>query len=164
VHIFVDSSVSHQMNLSIGSYLIIPELANFDKRNIRNVQFTCSSSTEAELLAARYVLKNIDKNMAANNRLPNVDQPIYLYTDCTNIVGLTDRMSKKDIHRHNYGNIYKELSYLINKLNVNVIHVKGHSKQQDKILIHDRIFTFIDRDARKTLRNAVKNVKIEIGI
>jgi len=149
MHIFTDSSVNNTSGKAIGSSLILNSLTdNFSLNDIQSIELNSTSSTMAELLTIKHVLSLVDSKH-------NI-----LYTDCENFVNLINKRQYDDkIKNHRNYNLYIELINLIDKYKTTVIWVQGHSKQVDKIETYEKIFTFVDRHARKKLRELVLSTK-----
>lgn len=157
MHIFTDSSVNNTSGKAIGSFLILNSLTdNFTQNDIRSIELNSTSSTMAELLTIKHVLSLIDSK---HYNLENV----YLYTDCENFVNLINKRQYDDkLKSHRNYELYIELANLIDKYKVNMVWVKGHSKQANKLETYEKIFTYIDRHARRKLRELVSSTKQSI--
>lgn len=153
MHIFTDTSVNPSFNIAVGGYLILDDLSQFSLENldsklikdnlksqINYIQFESRSSTIAEMMTIQYVLQSIE----------NSQKSITLYTDCYNFVELVT------IRKCRTNDLYTYLIDTTDRLNINVIWTKGHSKAVLKTEIHQKIFTLVDRQARKILRSLVK--------
>lgn len=147
MHIFVDSSVNHKKNKAVGCYVVVNDLS-IDLKQIReNIQFITlesNSSTAAELEIVKYIFSII---------VSNGTHPIYLYTDCQQVAHLSTK--KGYSHHHKNKDIYEEILYYLDKLNITVIKVKGHVKkdlQDDK---KQQIFSLVDKAARKKVREEI---------
>lgn len=151
MHIFCDSSVNKDKYIGIGSYLILDNLIyDKDHFNINNIIFNTKSSTMAEYFTVHHCLNTLLKY--ENQNLP----PINLYTDCKNFYNLiSKRQYNSVINKHKNFELYKCIIDIVNKFKVNVIWTKGHMK--NKIEIYQQIFSFVDKNARRKLREYVYN-------
>lgn len=144
MHIFIDSSVNPVEKKSIGCYLILDTLdivnsAEFPNNiihNLKTIQLNSISSTDAELELAIFVLERFGNNNCV------------IYTDCNNLYNLKNRNYSPT---HKKANIYDQLKKL--SANMNIIKVKGHNKRELRINNYDVIFSYVDKQARKELRN-----------
>jgi ribonuclease HI len=154
--LFTDGSVDTKTKIGFGAYLFINE--NIDntepkRLEVKTKQFENTSSTKLELQTLLWALNDID---FSNN-------PILIYTDSQNIIGLLER--RKRLEQNNFSSkknsliknhqLYKEFYQIIDKLNLTFVKVEGHktSKQKDKI---DRLFTLVDKASRNALSNKNK--------
>lgn len=141
VHVFIDSSVCPKVK-AYGCYLVLgstefietDDFIKWIQSNIITIELNAKVATDAELELAMYVLENID----------NVT---HLYTDCNNLYNLVNR---KYSSSHKNAEMYDKLKQRL--INVTLIKVKGHNKKDRQINDYDRIFCYVDRQARKTLR------------
>ena len=108
----------------------------------------------SELKTIKYVLEFIDNKQEEYNK---DKKKIYLYTDCMNFINLiTKRKNKENLKAHINYELYNTLINLVAKNKVNVIWVKGHNKKILKIEKYQKIFSIIDKQTRKLLRNSIK--------
>lgn len=163
LHIFTDSSVDPVVKRGIGCFIFIESplteksltedsvsdffviggLDGCDKY-LNYVKFEETSSTEAELQTFKHIMSILDTNEKIKT-----DRPIYLYTDCQRIVNLyTEKSYPKD---HTHSQLYKDVLTSIQKYNITVLKIKGHSNNKSSIA--DKIFSLVDKASRKTLRN-----------
>lgn len=151
--VFSDGSVNPQSKIGYGAYLVVSAVelpsANLQKQ-IRLKRFTDTSSTQLELQTLLWALDEISSNSAQ----------ITIYTDSQNIVELPNRRERferngyrtnKNTLVKNY-KLYQEFFQITDKLNCELVKIKGHqpTKNKDKL---DKIFTLVDRAARKALKN-----------
>ena len=141
MHVFIDSSVLPK-SVGFGSYLVLDSIdltnpidPNSIKSRIQTIKLNSTTSTDAELELAIYVLTNI-----ADIK--------YLYTDCNNLYSLTSR-NIKNTNR----NLDKYNSIIELLKGIELIKVKGHKKKDLQVNNYDKIFSYVDKQARQTLRN-----------
>lgn len=115
MRIFVDISADPK-KCAIGCYLIIPnldiELAEI-KNSLQTINLTETTSTAAELELINTVLTNTKPQQ----------YPINLYTDCNNFYNLF--IKKSYSANHHSAELYAKLLAHIERLNLNVIKIKG---------------------------------------
>jgi ribonuclease HI len=150
--LFTDASVDPQTNIGYGAYLLLSEYeleAPIHKLKIKTKRFENTTSSKLELEAFLWALSEV----------PIANSKIIVYTDCQNIINLTDRedrlkksnyMTKKNIFIRNY-ELYKKFYELTNLYDCDFIKVKGHKKNEDKDIV-DRYFTLVDKASREALR------------
>ena len=73
---------------------------------------------------------------------------ITIYTDCNNLYNLTTRVYSS---KHKKAILYDTIKHLLN--GVQLVKVKGHNKKEKQLNNYDKIFSYVDRKARKMLRN-----------
>lgn len=153
MRIFTDVSVDPESRIGIGSYLFSNDLDTVDKHNIKYIKYDSTSSTMAELYTIGYVFNYL--NLIYTNPL-DISPSIYLYTDCRSFINLiiTRRDTIKSTHR-NY-KLYKYLINTVEKFKINVVWTEGHPPKKLQIEKHQRIFSMVDKHARKTLRDIIK--------
>jgi ribonuclease HI len=112
-------------------------------------RFEHTSSTKLELQTLLWALRDIQA----------LGGKVIVYTDSQNIMGLQGRRerfeqnnyrAKKNRRLNNY-ELYQEFYRMTDQLNCQFVKVRGHqvAHQKDDI---DRLFTLVDRAARKALR------------
>ena len=82
MHIFVDSSVDHKKNKSVGCWVAVYDLErdlDVIAENIQHIFLQSNSSTSAELETIKHILSNVTSNGK---------HQINLYTDCSRLVKL----------------------------------------------------------------------------
>lgn len=156
IRLFTDSSVNPQSKIGFASYLKIEDL-NKDlkilKDRVKTKKFENSSSTKLELQTLLWAL---DEIFYENKE---IDFSIEIYTDCQNIISLSNRedrlktnnyysLNGKLIKNHD---LYKEFFDKKERLNLTFIKVKGHKKKSLKDEIDD-IFNLVDKASRNALR------------
>jgi hypothetical protein len=156
MYIFIDSSVNPTINRAIGSYLILSDadysyindklytnidIQKFIQPRLQYHDLDSNSSTSAELETAKKVLSS---DIIQNSPI----EVKYLYTDCNNLYNINRSYSPD----HHNAKLYDELKRLIVELNVEVIKAKGHCKQELQSDTWQKIFSIVDKNARKILR------------
>lgn len=146
MHIFVDISANPQKECAVGCYLIILDLdieLTEIKNSLQTINLAETTSTAAELELIDIVLTNTQPQ----------ENPINLYTDCNNFYNLF--IKKSYCTNHHSAELYAKLLVHIERLNINVIKIKGHAKRDLQISIEQQIFSILDKFARKTLRKQI---------
>ncbi|HBM85742.1 MAG TPA: ribonuclease H [Opitutae bacterium] len=153
--IFTDGSVHTQSGIGYGAALALSEheLAYAPatlKPRVVVRKFTDTSSTKMELQTLLWALSD----------LPTSDAAVIVYTDSQNIISLPGRRSRFEAHDYHSqkglplrnAELYQAFFRLYDRLNVQLVKVKGHkaAKQKDPI---DRIFTLVDRASRNAHRH-----------
>ena len=149
MHIFVDSSVDHKKNKSVGCWVAVYDLErdlDVIAENIQHIFLQSNSSTSAELETIKHILSNVTSNGK---------HQINLYTDCSRLVKLYENKSFKKNNKN--ADIYKELLDLFDELNVKVIKLKGHLKKELQIDKKQQIFSLVDKRSRKMMREKNEN-------
>jgi len=150
--LFADGSVNTQSDIGYGAYLAVSERRlSLDslRARVKVRRFAHTSSTKLELQTLLWALSDIQA----------LGRKVIVYTDSQNIMGLlgrrdrfeqNDYRSKKNKHLNNY-DLYQEFYRLIDRLDCEMVKVRGHqvSNQKDDI---DRLFALVDRAARNALR------------
>lgn len=144
MHLFIDSSVLPKKK-SVGCYLLLDnnnnlcvdsvEFTTEIRNKIVTVNLQSVSSTDAELELATLALQKLGS------------QVTHVYTDCSNLVGLPDRVYSPS---HKNAAQYDTLIDLLK--GKQLIKLKGHSKKVNKTTDCDKIFAFVDKAARRALR------------
>lgn len=152
IKLFTDGSVNPQLKIGFGAYLVLEDSLHHSnlQEKIKIKKFENTSSTLLELQTLLWALEE----------LPYTTQPILIYTDCQNLIGLKERCmafekngyvtkSNKLISNHE---LYKLFYQKINTLNCEFIKIKGHKKSSTKDEM-DAVFTLVDKASRNALRN-----------
>ena len=164
IELFTDSSVNPQSKIGFAAFLvkndkdIILEKLN---KSIKIKKFENTSSTRLELQALLWAISDIEKE---KSDLSNI--LIEVYTDCQNIIGLSDRRKKLEGNDYksskgklmNNHDLYKLFFEKLDNLNLSFIKVKGHKKNSLKDEIDD-IFNLVDKASRNALREDLANLK-----
>ncbi len=155
-HLLTDGSVNTQSKVGYGAYLWLQEFTDATdllKDNVKIKRFEATSSTKLEL---QTLIWSLTEHLASAHK-----QAIELtvYTDSQNIINLPQRRerlerddyfssSNKQLKNHQ---LYQVFYSLMDRLNFNLVKVKGHqpSKQRDLIAQH---FSLVDHAARQALR------------
>jgi ribonuclease HI len=159
--LFTDVSVSPGLRLGVGAYVMVP--ASFLEASygvigrseiagrLKVRRFEGTSSTRLELQTVLWAL-------AENRRGPYVSLTIYSDSQC--ISGLLKRkprllaggfLSKKTKQPLGNSSLYRAFYEFHNALGFHVVKVHGHPGSRVQDAAH-RIFSFVDREARKALR------------
>ena len=149
IYLFSDASCNPLKNKSIGCYTLVSNLDNFDTNtlNIQKYEMDFSSSTLAELYTIKEALKYAHSNI-------NDNTTITLYVDCKNFVDLIKkRKDKENLKDHRNYELYCELINLVSLYNTNIIWTKGHDKKGNKNEVYQKIFSKLDKIARKLARS-----------
>lgn len=173
-YIFSDASVAPQQEIAVGAYLILTtkehKSLSLEKKDslkekltqkINYFEFKSKKSTFSEITCFIKILNTHFLNSKENIK-------ITLLTDCQSLKDLIekrqDKLIKNDFKNKkgedlNNKDLYKKLFLICAGLNLKIIKIKGHSKAEMKENINDEIFSFIDKGARKKLRNLKENFK-----
>jgi ribonuclease HI len=146
---YTDASFDPKSNVAVIGYSINSQI-NFET-------ITNTTNTKSEICAIISLIKYLIKE--------NVKECI-IFTDCQSII---NRINKKDILCNNNfmtkkgkilnnANSYKELFDLLDNINANICHIKGHKPTIDKN-DDDIIFSKLDKFLRHELRKN-KNIVI----
>ncbi|WMN11016.1 RNase H family protein [Marivirga salinae] len=151
--LFIDGSVNNQLKVGCGAALVIDEtqLSEIElKERIKIKKFNNTSSTKLELQTLIWALNELDDRV----------RKVVVYTDSQNIVGLPARreaLEKADYHSKkgkllNHYELYSAFFKIMDDLECEFVKVEGHqaSKNKDD---YDKIFTLVDRAARKASRD-----------
>ena len=149
--LYIDGSVDTKSKTGFGAYLLIDATApNTDYQNrIEVKQFDFTSSTKLELQNILWALSQIGASGGS----------LVVYTDSQNLVQLPVRRSaleennfksKKGSQLRNH-ELYREFFKGMDRFDCQLVKVKGHKRNSEKDA-NDKIFTFVDRAARKALR------------
>ena len=154
-HLFIDGSVHTQSKVGIGACLLLSTLEvspeHVEQRILTHL-FENTSSTVLELENLLWVLEKCHCEIESSDK-------IWVYTDSQNLVGLPARRQRLEQNkfmtkrgsRLNGADDYQQLFALIDKFEIRFCKVRGHSPQQAKSHT-DKLFSLVDRAARRTLR------------
>ena len=150
--LFTDGSVHVQSQVGYGAYLVVPEpdlsLSEL-KPMVKVRRFEQTSSTKLELQTLLWALSDVE--LTAHK--------LIVYTDSQNLIGLPGRRerleqkgyrSNKNTLLNNY-ELYQEFYSIIDQLDCKLVKVRGHQAADQKDNM-DRLFTLVDKAARKALR------------
>lgn len=173
VTIFIDSSYDPSGRFGIGGFLCIPNCPDEireskkvldglyfpDAMKTRIVKNTTNTRLELQTLLWALELFKLD-----NENMPFGEMgSITIYTDCCAAVHLLRR--RKKLNSTNYlskrkgttlvnADIYKSIFALYDELSPELIWIKGHTPEKDRIGIQ-RIFAEVDRSVRNLLRSYI---------
>jgi ribonuclease HI len=153
--LFSDGSVNNVSKTGYGAYLITDGSESDEKTLISKIEikrFENTSSAKLELQTLLWALENIGF----------YEHRITIYTDSQNIISLKNRREKFEENNYltsknklikNY-KFYQEFFRITDRLNCEIIKVKGHRKSDKKTDI-DTYFTLVDRASRKAMRREI---------
>jgi ribonuclease HI len=152
VMLFTDGSVNTRSKIGYGAYLAVFGATLSAEELTTRVQvkrFEQTSSTRLELQTLLWAL----------NDLQATGCKVMIYTDSQNIIGLPGRRQRLEQNdyrtvkktRLKNDQLYREFYRLTDLLNCELVKVHGHMAARHKAEI-DRIFTLVDRAARRALR------------
>jgi len=163
--LFTDVSLNPILKLGVGCYLLVPvSFLEVSPQNIERTvvakrlllrRFEAVSSTELEVRTALWALEDCRDTLKAAGPLE-----LQLYTDSQCIAGLLKRRTGLETNRFLSGktnlplknaSLYRAFYEFQDELGFEVTKVKGHTSSRARDAA-DRIFSFIDREARKTLK------------
>jgi hypothetical protein len=153
LYIFTDAS--NNKTLTVGTYLFLDTLDDFDltNLNISHLTYPSLTSTIGELTVIYDVL-----NIMANKYTDLESKEIHLYTDCRNFINLYyDRQYKPNLIKHRNYEFYKKIIDICDKYKIKAIWTKGHDKKDNKRSPIQKIFSEVDVLARQILRYKSKN-------
>ncbi len=151
--LFTDGSVNTLSKIGYGACLVLQEhelLLESLKESVKVKRFENTSSTRLELETLIWALTEI----------PSTIKQVLVYTDSQNIVGLLGRRVRLEQNDYrsknnrllNNHDLYREFYNLMDKLDCEIIKVKGHMPTRKKDNI-SKCFTLVDRASRKALRS-----------
>ncbi len=167
--IFTDASLYPRLKLGAGACLTIPAalletpVKDINKpeiiNNIKIKKFEQTSSSKLELQTVLWAIETFkEENHSVKNYM------LTIYTDSQSVAGLPGReqklksknyMSGKSKRPLKNAELYKKFYKLRAELNFEVVKVKGHSRAGSHDTTH-RIFAYLDREARRVLREWMK--------
>ncbi len=157
--LFTDASLHPGRKLGVGAYLLLPASLPFETSEaagrVKVRRFEDTSSAKLELQTAMWALEEYRNG----TRIPGPGK-LYLYSDSQCVSGLLKRragllaggfLSKRSNRPLRNAALYRAFYELHDELGFEVVKVKGHSgtRLTDRT---QRIFSFVDREARKALR------------
>jgi len=175
--LFTDVSLNPKLKIGFGAYLVIPssfleipperiirpELVG----QIRVRRFEVTSSTKLEVQTLLWALEDFQKE-SSGSRSGTLD----VYSDSQCVTGLLRRRSKLEMNGFcskgtkrilTNGCLYRKFYEFHDTLGFEVIKVVGHSRSCSHDSIH-RIFSFVDKEARKALKLCMKGFQGERGL
>lgn len=155
IMLFTDGSVNNVSKTGYGAYLIIDGSESDGKTLISKIKikkFENTTSVKLELQTMLWALENIGLS----------EHRITIYTDSQNIISLKKRRGKFEENNYltskkklieNY-KFYQDYFRITDRLNCEIIKVKGHIKSDKKTYI-DKYFTMVDKASRKAMRKEI---------
>ena len=172
--LFTDVSLNPRLRLGFGTYLVIPSsfLEMPPERiirlklveQIRIRRFEVTSSTKLEVQTLLWALEDFQKEFSGS-RFGTLD----VYSDSQCVTGLLRRRPKLEMNGFcskgtkrilTNGCLYRKFYEFHDTLGFEVIKVVGHSRSCSHDSIH-RIFSFVDKEARRALKLCVKGFQGE---
>lgn len=172
--VFSDASVNPRLKTGFGAYLALTEtglIGNSEnasdilKSKIRVKRFTSTSSTQLEIETLVWALWELIRQKTASALVNNIT----VYTDSQSLVDLPDRrtaleqsgfISTGKNEGLTHSGLYKAFYQLQDNPGFELKKLKGHSKRDDKSRL-DEIFSYVDRAARKALREHLRQIRNE---
>ena len=171
--IFIDSSYNPGRRLGVGGFLCIPncpdealahknvfeELYSPDAVKTRIVEHTTNTRLELQTLLWALESLKLDNETKTSGKIGSIT----IYTDCRTAVDLLRRrkrlesvqyLSKRKGTTLVNADIYKSIFTLYDELSPNLVWIKGHTSEKDRVGIQ-RIFSEVDRLVRNLLRNYI---------
>ncbi len=149
--LYIDGSVDTKSKTGFGAYLLLdasaPTASYQDGIEVK--RFDSTSSTKLEMQNLLWALSQVGASVSS----------LVVYTDSQNLVNLPNRRSalelnhfksKKGSQLRNH-ELYREFFKWMDLLDCRIVKIKGHKRNSEKDT-NDKIFTFVDRAARKALR------------
>ena len=172
--LFTDVSLNPSLKLGFGAYLVIPSsfLEIPPERIIRSElveqiklrRFEVTSSTKLEVQTLLWALEDFQKE-SSGSRFGTLD----VYSDSQCVTGLQRRRSQLEMNGFcskgtkrilKNACLYRKFYEFRDTLGFEVIKVVGHSRSCSHDSIH-RIFSFVDKEARKALKICMKEFQGE---
>ncbi|MBN1906571.1 MAG: ribonuclease H [Deltaproteobacteria bacterium] len=153
LHLFTDGSYNPATKTGCGAYIAVtdtgvsPELL-LEQVKVRRFENTTSVRLELETL------------LWAFQEVGQIEGRIIVYTDSQNIMSLPERHNRLEEKNYHSGkgrplknaDLYMEFFRMTERLKPVFIKVQGHKTSQKKDKI-DKLFTLVDRESRRALRN-----------
>jgi len=126
------------------------------KKEVKVKKFESTSSTKLEIETLLWALEELEKNHKKRDLYCNLT----IYTDSQCIAGLSGRMTKlkrsefkslKTNKELNNALLYRRFYRCSDRLEFEIIKLKGHSKSLLKDTLH-KVFSQVDKGSRKALR------------
>jgi ribonuclease HI len=144
--LFTDGSAHPPSRMGYGAYLAVTNADTDSEVQLKRFENTSSSQLEIETLI-----------WALQELKPKV---VTVYTDSQTIIGLPGRRHRFEerdyLTRQNkpvkHADLYREFFHLTDPIDCSFVKVKGHRVSHQKTDI-DRLFTRVDRAARRKLRD-----------
>ena len=163
--LFTDVSLNPILKLGVGCYLLVPDsFLEIPPQNIERTElavslhqhrFKTASSAELEVRTALWAFEDCRDILKASSPLK-----LRLYTDSQCIAGLLKRragleagkfLSRKTNLLLKNASLYRTFYEFHDKMGFEVAKVKGHTRSCSRDTV-DIIFSFTDREARKSLK------------
>jgi len=175
--LFTDVSLNPRLKFGFGAYLVIsssfleipPEgiIRSEFVEQIRLRRFEVTSSTKLEVQTLLWALEDFQKEVSCS-RIGTLD----VYSDSQCVTGLQRRRSQLEMNgfcRNGTNRIlksaclYRKFYEFHDTLGFEVIKVAGHARSCSHDSIH-RIFSFVDKEARKALKLCMKEEHLQPDI
>jgi len=172
--LFTDVSLNPTLKLGFGAYLVIPSsfleipperiIRSELVEQIRLRRFEVTSSTKLEVQTLLWALEDFQKE-SSGSRFGTLD----VYSDSQCVTGLQRRRSQLEMNGFcskgtnrilTNACLYRKFYEFRDTLGFEVIKVVGHSRSCSHDSIH-RIFSFVDKEARKALKLCMKEFQGE---
>ena len=172
--LFTDVSLNPTLKLGFGAYLVIPSsfLEIPPERIIRSDlveqiklrRFDVTSSTKLEVQTLLWALEDFQKESSGS-----MSGILDVYSDSQCVTGLLRRRSQLEINGFcskgtnrtaKNACLYRKFYEFHDILGFEIIKVAGHSRSCSHDSIH-RIFSFVDKEARKALKLCMKEFQGE---
>lgn len=172
--LFADVSLNPKLKLGLGAYLVIP--SSFLEippgriirpklvEQIRLRRFEVTSSTKLEVQTLLWALEDFQKESSGS-----MSGTLDVYSDSQCVTGLLRRRSQLEINGFcskgtnrllKNGCLYRKFYEFHDTIGFEVMKVTGHSRSCSHDSIH-RIFSFVDKEARKALKLCMKDFQGE---
>ena len=161
--LFTDASLNKDLKIGFGAYLLVPESYlqetshDLMKKKVKVKKFESTSSTKLEIETLLWALEELEKSHKERDLYGKVT----LYTDSQCVAGLPGRRTKlertefkssKTNNELNNALLYRRFYRLSDRLQFEIIKLKGHSKSLLKDTIQ-KVFLQVDKGSRKALRD-----------
>ena len=169
ITIFTDASFDPASQQGIGGYFLAPgsyleqQVERIEKSAITNqIRLRLFENTSSTRIEVETVLRALEEYLVKFSKSQRGN--LFIITDSQCISGLLQRRSKLEINNFYSKNknkllknaeLYKKFYELYDIQKFEVIKITGHSPKRSHDSIH-RIFSFIDKEVRKTLRRKLK--------
>lgn len=157
LQIFTDGSSDPVSKIGYGAMLAVDEsdLRSLDelRDKVETIRFELCSSSDLEIQVANWAICSLSGTVGE----------VRLYTDSQTLLRLPERReglvvsgfrsASGEILRN--AELYREFYDEIDRLDIELFKVKGHQPGRDKTRL-DRLFSFVDKAARRALRSELK--------
>ena len=167
--LFTDVSLNPMLKLGFGAYLVIPSsfleipperiIRPAFVEQIRLRKFEVTSSTKLELQTLLWALEDFQKEFSGS-----MSGTLDVYSDSQCVTGLQRRRAQLEMKgfcssgKHRLlknACLYRKFYEFHDTLGFEVIKVAGHARSCSHDSIH-RVFSFVDKEARKALKLCMK--------